>query len=381
MKKVVSMILVVLLGISLTACATLVPATSAVPASTQAEPAASAPAQAEPAADDAAAAANVPEQPAVLIKCAWAEPLDPNSHPGSLFMNIFKEEIEGAGLNMTVELYPSDQLGDAASRLKQVQEGIIQVSTSITSALFASNYNLMDYLIIDIPYLFSDDDEVVKVFTESEVIKKINQETIDTIGVTQMFPRCEGFRVTTNNKRELRTPEDFKGLKIRTTQNYAHMAMMEAMGAIPTPISYAELYTALQTNVVDGQENPPLNIELQKFNEVQKYLIVDNHTPNELGTVVNWAFYQSLTAEQRAAFDAAGKKAADAANEMAKQFNATAIQSLEDAGMIIYYPTDEELAMFRDATVDAVCKYIEAQIDHPEIMEEFLAEVDTLLGR
>lgn len=365
-KKIIALILVIMLSAVIVSCST---STSDTPPASDSD---------TPPASDSDTTS---EQPKVIIKAVWNEPLDPDSHPASLAMNIMKTEIESAGVNMTMELYPSGQLGDAASHLKQIQDGVVQMGMSIGAGQFASQYGMKDYYMFDLPYLFSDYDDVVKVYTESPTIKELYKETAEKIGIMPMFTRCEGFRVTTNSKREIRSPEDFKGLKIRTMQNEAHMAMMEALGALPTPVAYPELYSALQTGVVDGQENPPLNIALQKFNEVQKYLTLDNHITSGTGSYVNAEFYNSLTEEQRAVFDAAGKKAAAASTEKAKKDNEAAIQSLKDAGMEVYTPTEEEYAQFKEATVDAVAAYIRKEMDNPERLDSFLKDVETILEK
>lgn len=360
-KRITAILLIVMLCVLLTACNNSTPAT--------------------PSAPDTVAESSESEQPKVVIKAVWNEPLDPEAHPASLAMNIMKSEIEAADLNMTVELYHSGQLGDAASHLKQIQDGIVQMGMSIGAGQLATQYNLKDYYMFDLPYLFNDYDEVVKVYKESPTVQALYKETAEKVGIMPMFNRCEGFRVTTNNKREIRTPDDYKGLKIRTMENGAHITMMKALGAIPTPVAYPELYSALQTGVVDGQENPPLNIALQKFNEVQKYLTLDNHIASGTGCYVNVDFYNSLTKEQRAAFDAAGLKAAAASTEKARKDNEKAIQSLKDAGMIVYSPTEEELAQFKEVTVNAVADFLRKEMDNPERLDSFLEDVRTILGR
>lgn len=355
MKKIISIVMIIALLLSVTACNT----NDSVEVKT----------------DEKA------EQPKVVFKAAWHEPLDPDSHPASLFMNVFKEEVEKGGVNMTVELYPSGQLGDAASQLKQTQDGIIQFGTSINKGLFVSNYGIKDYYMLDLPYLFSDYDDVLKVLTQSKTFQELIEETAQKTGVRQLFFYCEGFRSTTNNVRPLHSPDDFKGIKIRVMQNEAHMKMMEALGAIPTPISYSELYTSLQTGVVEGQENPPLNIYLQKFYEIQDYLILDRHVASASGCFVNEEFYQSLTPEQKAVFDAAGEKAAAMATERAKIDNTEALKKLEEEGMTIYIPTEDELAQFRAATVDELSDFFMKEMDNPERLGMFLEEVNEILGR
>lgn len=95
--------------------------------------------------------------------------------------------------------------------------------------------------------------------------------------------------------RPIRTPDDLKGLKIRTMENPAHMAMVKALGASPTPIAWGEVYMALQQGVVDGQENPVSVIQVAKFNEVQKYLTLDGHVYSIPPILMNDKFFSSLS--------------------------------------------------------------------------------------
>jgi tripartite ATP-independent transporter DctP family solute receptor len=130
-------------------------------------------------------------------------------------------------------------------------------------------------------------------------------------GIRVLMITYLGFRHITNSKHPIMTPADLKGLKIRTQSNPLHLMGFKAFGASPIPMSFAELFTALQQGVVDGQENPIYNIYAAKLYEVQKYLSLTSHLCSAGAFIMSNDYYQSLPADIRAAID----KAAVAARE------------------------------------------------------------------
>ncbi len=161
--------------------------------------------------------------------------------------------------------------------LKQIQMGSIEASMSMAEGHMAPYYKPIQ--ILAIPYLFvSEDHAQYTLDMRSPFGSKFWDDFEKKTGVKVLTIWDNGgFRCFTNNKRPIKTPADMKGLKIRTMQIPAHMEMMKALGANPTPIAWTELYNALQMNVVDGQENSVPTISLGHINEVQKYLTLDRH--------------------------------------------------------------------------------------------------------
>src|SRR5690606_33452452 len=127
-----------------------------------------------------------------------------------------------------------------------------------------------DFMVFDLPFLFSSKEEAFAAF-DGEVGDILNSK-LEEIGIVNLGYGENGYRHVTNNKKPIRLPEDLKGVKIRTMENPIHMAAFQAFGANPTPISFNELFTALQQGTVDAQENPVAIIFTSKFSEVQKYL-------------------------------------------------------------------------------------------------------------
>jgi tripartite ATP-independent transporter DctP family solute receptor len=168
-----------------------------------------------------------------------------------------------------------------------------------------------------------------------------------------------GFRNFTNKVRPIRSPDDMKGLKIRTMENPAHMAMVKAMGASPTPIAWGEVYMALQQGVVGGQENPVSVIEVSKFIEVQKCLTLDGHVYSILPILINDKFFMSLPPDIQKIIADTTKTivAVQRGQNLKKVYDG--VKSLQDKGMEVYSPTENVLQMFRDKSQKPVLEFLD----------------------
>jgi C4-dicarboxylate-binding protein DctP len=140
-----------------------------------------------------------------------------------------------------------------------------------------------------------------------------------------------GFKSFSANK-ALRTPEDFKGLKMRIQSSKVLGDEMKALGALPQVMAFSEVYQAMQTGVVDGSENPPSNFYTQKMHEVQKYLTLTDHGVIEYAVIVNKKFWDGLPADIRTALEGAMKDATKFANDIAKKENDDALAGVKASG-------------------------------------------------
>ena len=183
-----------------------------------------------------------------------------------------------------------------------------------------------------------------------------------------------GFRHLTNNKKEIRTIEDLKGMKIRTMQTPIHLETWKQMGASPTPMAYTELFTALQQGVIDGQENPYGNMAMDKFYEVQKYLTETNHVYNPMGLVVSKSFFEALSEEDQNILKKAGVEAALYQRKLNQEETEGYKQILVENGVQITELSSEELGEFTKATEEVYEKY--AVEIGKEYIDEFLGELD-----
>jgi len=163
-----------------------------------------------------------------------------------------------------------------------------------------------------------------------------------------------------------------KGLKIRTMENPAHMAMVKALGASATPIAWGEVYMALQQGVVDGQENPVSVIEVSKFNEVQKYLTLDGHVYSILPILINDKFFQSLPPDiQKIIVDVARTATTVQRGQNVKKVY-DGVKSLQDKGMEVYSPNEKELQMFRDKSQKPVLEFLDKTFTDKKIDKKWI---------
>lgn len=315
--------------------------------------------------------------PKVIMKLAWAETADPMSHPTTSALTVFKSYVESkTNGEIEVQLYPAGQLGDAKSLIEQVKKGIIQSCASIPSGMIAGSY-WAEFNIFDIPYLFSSNAVAWRVLEPSDqFFKDISNALASSAGLRVLGFFIEGQRHFSNSVREIRSPEDMKGLKIRTMEVPAHQEMVRALGAVPTPVSWLELYSALQTKVVDGQENPIGNLTYIKGHEVQKYLTLDGHVTLLNTWVINEAWFGRLSAAHKQAILEAAEVSMLVNRGMAELKDAIGIKELADKGMKIYTPTAQEMKAFKDATQPRVLKYINSVVKDTKWIDRIMKEAN-----
>jgi tripartite ATP-independent transporter DctP family solute receptor len=232
-------------------------------------------------------------------------------HPRSKSMLFFKEKLEQATRGrITVELYFSGILGKESEILTMVHQGIIQ---GCRGGLF-SRANKKYYLVI-LPFLFGSIKQFVRLM-ESDFGKQINK---GSLGNGYYIPACGiagGFRNITSNQKPIRSPDDLKGLRIRTPPLDLTMKTFSVLRAIPEQIPYSETYLALAQGVVDAQENPYSNIVDMKFYEVQTYLSILNWQLHPDPFYVNPDWYNSLPHELKLAFDSVAEETMAYSNEI-----------------------------------------------------------------
>jgi C4-dicarboxylate-binding protein DctP len=180
--------------------------------------------------------------------------------------------------------------------------------------------------------------------TQGVVGKRLMQK-LESKGIHGLAFWDNGFKGMSANK-PLRTPADFRGLKMRIQSSKVLDGQMRALGATPQVMAFAEVYPALQTGVVDGTENPPSNLYTQKMHEVQKYFTVSDHGVIEYAVIVNKKFWDGLPADIRNSLEASMKEATKFANDIAKQENDEALEKVRASGktQIITLTADEKKA-------------------------------------
>ncbi len=266
----------------------------------------------------------------------------------------FKEYVEKTSEGkMVVELYPNAILGGDVQLTESVALGTIEMALPATSVF--TMYS-MKFGAIDMPYMFSDMKKAFEAL-DGEIGDILNAE-LEKVGIKNLCYGFNGVRNMTNNVRPITKPEDLAGVKMRVMENPVFIDMFSYLGSNPTPMSFGELFTALQQKTVDGQENPASLIFESKFQEVQKYFSETKHVYNFLGNIINKAFYEGLTDEQRKILDdGAAQFLAEWQRNTENDENDMYIEKLASEGMEVNRLTDDELKVFKDKLEPMYEKY------------------------
>ena len=293
-----------------------------------------------------------------VIKLANAGPDEPDNRTVkavAIFKHMVEEKTNG---EIEVRAYHASKLGDEREALEGIRMGTIQMGT-LTSGPVPGFFKPV--MLFDIPYLFSSAPAAWEFF-QGETAREFKEEFRNKTGVRILDITENGYRHFTNNVRAIKTPADMDGLKVRTMQNPAHMAMTKALGADPTPIPFSELYMALQQGVVDAMECPVVLIHDMKFYEVQDYMVLDGHLYNPLFIFINDRFFSNLSAQQQDIIQDAARVLAATHNGFSQEANIQGIAKLKKKGMQVYNPSAPELGKFRDLAQPAGLEFISQEI-------------------
>ncbi len=217
--------------------------------------------------------------------------------PGSLFQICVDEFAKRANANLggkaKITAFGSSQLGNDRELLRKLKLGT--VSFALPSTVMSSVVD--EFGLFEMPYLVKDRNHMRKI--RDQVFWPILEPALEKKGYKAIGVWENGFRHITNSKRPINTPEDLKDLKLRTPKGEWRVKMFKAYGANPTPMALSEVFVALQTGVIDGQENPYAQIYSQKFHEVQKYLSITGHVYTPAYVTVGAAAYAKVPEDVR----------------------------------------------------------------------------------
>ena len=306
------------------------------------------------------ASLTVMAQETKVLKLSHLNPQQPKEVATAAMAEVFKSMVEsGTNGNITVEVYPNGVLGNERESMEQVQGGVTH-SYIASGGGMATFYPM--FSIVNIPFSITNYSVAYEVY-DGEFGQNMAADIEEKTGFKVLgFGESGGFFQLSNSERPIRTPEDMEGLKFRTMTIPIHMEFMRSLGASPTPIAWAELYTGLQTGVVDGQHNPIPIIKIGKLEEVQKYLTLTNHMYTPYVWVLNSDFYSSLTPEEQVIVDEAARVANLAGRGVNRLIEASdeGLPYLQEE-MEVYKPTAEEMQMFKDASIPASMDFIEEE--------------------
>jgi len=277
----------------------------------------------------------------------------------------FKELVEkNSNGKIKMSIFPASSLYGDKEELEQLKANNIQfIAPSVSKLVDLAPA----FQIVDMPFLFKDDKSAYS-FYDGPMGQKL-MKSLEPQGMLGMGWWPNGSKQFTNSKRPLKIPDDFNGLKFRTQSVGVLDAQFKALGARSQTLAFAEVFTALSTKTVDGQENTFSNIDTQNYADVQKYMTISNHGRLDYVVLTNTTFWNSLSPENKKILEDAMKEASLYERRLADEENVKSFEKLKAGGKLeIYTLTDEDRTKFvaamkpvYDAYTDKVGKdYIEA---------------------
>jgi C4-dicarboxylate-binding protein DctP len=264
------------------------------------------------------------DEPIVIKFSHVVTPDAPKGKTAVLFKELAEKYTNG---RVKVEIYPNSSLYKDKEELEALQLGSVQLLAPSISKF--GPLGVKEFDVFDLPFLMSDDTHARQMMA-SPMMADLNQK-LEAKGVSPLAYWDNGAIVYTAN-RPLISPEDFRGLKMRIQGSKVLEAVARELGALPQILPFSAVYQALQTGVVDGEDNVPSNILTQKFYEVQKNLTVSYHGRLTYALITNKNFWNSLPADVRTQLDRAVKEATVFFDDTAAKDNADALDKIKSSG-------------------------------------------------
>lgn len=269
----------------------------------------------------------------VKLGIGWPTPMvGPHGAGAKAFADELERQAPG---RYKVEFFPNGALGGEREMVESVQLGALEMAITGTAVL--GNF-VPEMLVLDMPFLFRDPAHARAVLDGA-----IGQELMGQMkarGLVGLTFGEIGFRHVTSSSRTIRTPDDMKGLKIRTMENPVHLAAFRALGALPTPMSWTEVLTGLQQGTIDGQENPVSILVSTKMWELQKNVTLTRHVFTPISFMMSPAFFGRLPAADQEAMRKAALAGRAANRKYVDEADASGVAELKRRGMQVVESVD-----------------------------------------
>ncbi|MCI2267120.1 TRAP transporter substrate-binding protein [Sediminivirga luteola] len=285
----------------------------------------------------------------------------------------FKELVEERSSGrIAVSVYPNEVFGGDRELIEAVQLGNLELAAPSSSPLaaFAPEMNVWD-----LPYLFDDRDHAYRVLDGeygTRLLDDLTRFRIKGLGYWE-----NGFRNLTTSGRTIESPEDLRGLSLRTLENAVQMRAWNATGANPTPMAFGEVYIGLQQGTIDAQENPLPLIESQRFYEVQRELVISEHVYTPTPLILSSTFFDQLPADLQDVVEQAGADSVTYCREQAVVDNERARETIESAGVNVSELDEEtrgELGALMQEAAEPFVRSIVGDASVDELLETVEAE-------
>jgi len=289
---------------------------------------------------------------AALALCgtaAAAQPLELKlghvGSPGSIFdlsaQEFAKRVQQKLGGKVVVQVYGSSQLGDDTEMMQKVKLGTLDFS--VPSTVMSSV--VPAFGLFEMPYLVSDREHMKRI--EKEIVWPALAPLSEKAGYQMIAVWENGFRQITNNAHPIKTPDDLKGIKLRVPKGKWRIKMFQAYGASPSAMGFSEVFVALQTGVMDGEENPLTQIYTAKFQEVQKYLSMTDHVYTPAYVVTSVRRWNALPPDVRKGLSEAARETQAYVYKTGAEQDEELLGKLKQAGMKV---NEADKAAFRAAS-------------------------------
>lgn len=275
-----------------------------------------------------------------------------DSKVANKFADLVSEASNG---NVTISVYPNDQLasGNATKGIEMLAVGAVDLAAYATSVMAVLDEQIG---IATIPYTFSNYTEAKQIIDTSG--GKYYEKLLADKGITYLGSFHNGFRQISNNKHEVRTPEDVQGLKIRVPGGEVYMDFFNTLGADPIAMSWSEVFTAIQQGTIDGQENGVSITKSAKMNEVQKYITIWNYSYENDLFVANSKIWNTLEPKTQQLLREKAKEACNWGRQQVENEENGIIAEFEEDAIIVTKLTPEELNAFKNAVEPVREKFI-----------------------
>jgi tripartite ATP-independent transporter DctP family solute receptor len=269
-------------------------------------------------------------------------------HPQGQAITKFGELVsEASGGKLKVKLFASGTLGNDVSMISALQGGTQEIVVPDTSTLVGIE-GLRDFGLVNLPFLLGSRQEADALLDGpfgQKLLAKLPEKGLVGLGFWE-----NGFRQVSNNRRPINKAEEFSGLKLRVIQNPLFIETFRTLGANAVPMPFPEVYTALETGTVDGQENPVATILASKFYEVQKHTVISNHIYSAWAFLVSKKFWDKLSADEQAILTKAAKEATAYERTIIRAFEDKALEEIKAKGVQVTSLSAEETAKMREMT-------------------------------
>ena len=294
----------------------------------------------------------------------------PKEHPFQVGIERYAQLVaEKTGGKMKMRGYPDGQLGAELQSISAAQGGVIEMVLVSTAAAASV---VREFGVYDLPFLFNDFREVDEVLDGPTA-----QRLLDRLPEKGLIGLCyfeNGFRHLTNSRRPVAKLEDFKGLKIRTIQNPVFVDVFNTLGANATPMPFTEVYTALESKAIDGQETPYTNIHGNRFYEVQKYVTSTGHIYGNAIVMASKKYWDQLSADEQKVLKESCTTARDFERRFNREQDPKLLADLKAKGMVHTELAPADRARLRDVLKPVYEKY--AKTLGEDVVRQTLAELE-----